>query len=198
MRQLVIYIFMLFIIMGCSRKDENQPGDNNFADLYGGNPYKGSVTGIRSEGGNQTHRWEGDGRIVLIEPTADSVSLVVMADFRDIGEVNLKFRGAYNHNSFHAESDHITFQINNQKITGIIANTDQKMSFDGTLTTEQSKLIMTIEFIQGQEGFPPGSTLEVIFDTSRKISDDDEGGCNMRMVPILGPSGMTMGMVPDC
>jgi len=197
--RLPFFLALICLIISCSKSDQQNPDDNNFATVYGGKPYKGSVVGVRSAGGTETHRWEGEGRIVFIEPKADSISMVMLADFGSVGEINLKLRGAYRGTGFFAENENIKLQIKDAKIAGNVTNAAQRMLFDGSLTPERSDLVLMVEFVQGQEGFPPGSKLEMTFDTSRKVDDDDnDGGCEMRLVPIWSPSGVTMGMVPDC
>lgn len=193
----LILLLLTLLFASCSKDSDEHVEEHDFATLYGGNPYKGTVIGTRSISGNDTHRWEGDARIVVMEATGDSASVVVMADFADVGEINLKIRGAYHRSSFYAEGEQVDFQINNQNIKGSIANQMQKIDLNGTLTSAHSDLVMVVEFLQGQDGFPPGSKLVMTFETSRNVNENT-AGCTMRVVPIWGPSGMTMGMVPDC
>lgn len=74
------------------------------------------------------------------------------------------------------------------------------MRFEGMMKKEQAKMTAQIYFKEASDPFPKGSTLSLSFDTNREVSDDDDdgSGCQMRLVPIWGPNGMTMGMVPDC
>ena len=196
----LIWCLLPFVLLlGCS-KDDMQDSREDFATLHGGSPFKGTTEGIRSESGRETHRWNGSGRMALIERSADSVSLVLMADFGDVGEVNLKIRGAYGTNSFQATGSNLNFRITDGKIDGKVANQQQKFDFSGTMSPTKSVLSVHIEFLEGQEGFPQGAVLEIRFETERNQDNisDDGGGCDLRLVPIWGPSGMTMGMVPDC
>lgn len=196
----LIWCILLFALLpGCS-KDDTAITTKDFTTLYGGRPFKGSAAGIRSQSGRETHRWGGEGRVAVIEVSRDSVSLVFMADFAEVGEVNLKIRGAYQGNGFQATGPSLDFSIVDGKISGNAVNEQQRIVFSGTIAPETSKLDMRIEFLQGQEGFPEGSVLELNLDTSREHGDSsgDGAGCNMRLVPIWSPSGMTMGMVPDC
>ncbi len=192
-------VLPFLLLLGCS-KDNMPDQGGDFATRHGGNPFKGSVVGIRSASGAETHRWDGAGRVAFIEQTADSVSLVLMADFDAVGEVNLKIRGAYGNDSFQATGSNLDFSIANGNIQGNAASRQQQFTFTGSITPTKSILNVRVEFLEGQEGFPQGSALELAFDTAREQPDgaDDGTGCNLRLVPIWSPSGVTMGMVPDC
>src|SRR5690606_16388227 len=185
-------------LLGCAKEDAQPTAD--FVTVFGGTPFNGSVTGIRSVSGSETHRWDGTGSIALIETSPDSVSLVWMADFGDVGEVNLKIRGSYEQSYFQVTGPNADFHIADGKIVGRIANEQQAITFGGTMSPERSALTVRVEFLREQEGFPEGSMLDLNFDTRRNPDGgtDGGGGCDMRLVPIWGPSGMTMGMVPDC
>lgn len=193
-----LLLAFICLTIACSKNDQENIDDNTFANVYGGKPYKGSVVAVRLADGTETHRWDGEGRIVFIEPTADSVSMVMLADLGSVGEINLKLRGAQRGSAFFADNENIKFQIREEKITGNVSNAAQRMAFNGSLSPERSGLVVTVEFVAGQEGFPPGSKLEMTFDTSREADGDNGEGCTMRMVPIWSPTGVTMGMVPDC
>lgn len=197
-RNISRYLFLFIFLLACSKEDP-QPMED-FVTLYGGAPFKGTAVGIRSVSGSETHRWDGTGSIALIETSPDSVSLIFMADIADIGEVNLKVRGAYGRDHFQATGPDHDFSISDGKVDGHVANDQQAITFGGTMSRGQSVLAVRVEFLQGQEGFPGGSALELHFDTRRDLDDDPDGGegCGVRLVPIWGPSGMTMGMVPDC
>lgn len=191
-------MLLFTLLLGCS-KDDTETAAKDFATLYGGRPFKGSAAGIRSQSGRETHRWSGEGRVAVIEVSRDSVSLVFMADFAEVGAVNLKIRGAYRGNRFQATGPSLDFSIVDGKISGNAVNEQQRIVFSGAIAPGTSMLDMRIEFLQEQEGFPEGSVLELSLDTSREHGDGSgDGGCNMRLVPIWSPSGMTMGMVPDC
>lgn len=195
----ISWFLVLFIcLLGCSKEDEQPAAD--FVTLYGGAPFKGTVTGVRSVPGSETPQWDGTGRIALIETSPDSVSLVFMADFGDIGEANLKIRGAYEHDRFEATGPNADFNIAGGNVDGYMANEQQTITFDGTLSREQSAVTVHVEFLQEQVGFPEGATLDLHFDVRRDLDDSPGGGegCDLRLVPVWGPSGMTLGMVPDC
>jgi hypothetical protein len=98
------------------------------------------------------------------------------------------------------EISDIFFRIKDQTINGKFISEAQEMSFDGNLRRDKGQMKMVAIFKQETESFPEGTGLELNFDTSRDITENDDGGsgCQMRMVPIWGPNGMTMGMVPDC
>ncbi|KGE16199.1 hypothetical protein [Sphingobacterium deserti] len=190
----------LLLLTGCS-KDGDGPSDNDdFVSLYGSKPFKGEAKGQRLLNGQVNYNWEGEARIALMEPTADSVSLLFLADFGDEGEINFKIRGAYNDGNFRAgESDpNSMFAINGNTLTGTIVNSSQSMNFNGSFEREKASVAMRVEFLEEIGAFPKNAILNLTFETSRDMTTDNGEGCEMRLVPIWSPSGVTMGMVPDC
>ncbi|WP_156309500.1 hypothetical protein [Sphingobacterium endophyticum] len=189
------------LLLGCAKDDDPPRENEDFNSLYGGIPYKGTVQGLISLKGNKLNL-SGVGTIALFEDSKDSVSIVFLADIDDLGEINIKIRGRFDRESFYMEKENsdIFFRIMDQTIDGKFISEVQEMSFGGNLRVDKSQMKMVAIFKQETESFPEGTRLELNFDTSRKIreNDDDGSGCQMRMVPIWGPNGMTMGMVPDC
>lgn len=190
------------LFLGCTKEDDQARDDEDFHSLYGGTPYKGTVHGgIALDGGNELDL-SGEGSIALIEDTRDSVSIVFLSDIEELGEINIKIRGKYDRNSFYTgnENSDIYFKITDQTINGEFISETQEMVFDGKLEREKGQMKMIAIFKSETESFPKGTRLELNFDTSREVTenDDDGSGCRMRMVPIWGPNGMSMGMVPDC
>src|SRR5690606_9114913 len=198
-----IMLFMVSILLlGCTKEDDQVRESEDFSSLYGGIPYKGTVRGsLLLEGGNKLDL-SGAGSIALIEDTRDSVSIVFLSDIEDLGEINIKIRGKYDRKSFYTgnENSDIYFKITDQTINGEFISETQEMTFDGRLEREQRQMKMLAVFKKETESFPKGTRLELNFNTSRDVTENDSGGsgCQMRMVPIWGPNGMTMGMVPDC
>lgn len=202
MKNILYSILLLTMFAACS-KDENHDFENmTFQELYGGRPYRGTAKAIITGVGATEQTIDGDGRIVLMDETADSVSLVFLADFGKTGEVNMKLRGKQDGNSFRVEGDNIPgfFRVSNESIQGNIDNPIQTMKFAGTLKREQGILQLEVYFKEATESFPQGSSLKLHLETSRKLPQegDDTSGCQTRVVPIWGPNGMTMGIVPDC
>ncbi|MBD1431444.1 hypothetical protein H8B06_01290 [Sphingobacterium sp. DN00404] len=198
-----IMLFMVSILLlGCTKEDNPARENEDFNSLYGGIPYKGTVQGRISLDEGNALDLSGDGSIALIEATSDSVSIVFLSDIDDLGEINIKIRGEFNSKSFHMgkESSGIYFRVVDQIINGKFTSETQDMVFEGKLEKESGQMEMVAIFKEETESFPEGTRLELNFDTSRKITenDDDGPGCQMRMVPIWDPNGMTMGMVPDC
>lgn len=131
--------------------------------------------------------WDGDGTITLIESSDDSVSVVFLADFENLGEVNFKMRGKVNGLNFRLEEDESAsfFRIVDEKISGNSESSAQEMRFDGKMQREQAKMTAQIYFKEASDPFPKGSTLRLNFDTKRKVSNNDTGdlpGCQMRLV----------------
>jgi len=198
-----IILFMVSILcLGCTKEDNQAQEGEDFNSLYGGIPYKGTVQGsISLDGGNELDL-SGEGSIALIEDKQDSVSIVFLSDIEDLGEINIKIRGKFDQKSFYMgnENPDIYFKVVDQIINGKFVSEMQEMDFDGKLERELGQMKMIAIFKQETESFPKGTRLELDFDTRREVTenDDDGSGCQMRMVPIWGPNGMTMGMVPDC
>ena len=188
------------LLLGCAKDDGPARKQEDFNSLYGGLPYKGKVQGrIFLE--EKEISLAGNGTIALIEGTKDSVSVVFLADIEDLGEINLKIRGRFGRESFFLEneSSDMFFRIMNQEIEGRFISESQEMTFVGNLGREKGQMKMTAVFKQETDSFPTGTRLYLDFDTGRRVTEDDDlSGCQMRMVPIWGPNGMTMGMVPDC
>lgn len=198
---LSLVIACLLLLSGCTKDDDGQDANQNFNEVFGGKPYKGTAIGIRSQDGVENYTWNGEGRVALIEATADSVSIVFMADFGELGEMNFKVRGKYDHSTYRMDTTdpNIFFRITDEKITGAIDNAQQEMAFEGTMKREMTTMRMRVSFKEANGPFPKGSALDLTFDTHRRPDDNDNGeGCQMRLVPIWSPSGVTMGMVPDC
>lgn len=191
----------LILLSACSKDNGGQDTNQNFNETFGGKPFKGTAKGVLLEDGVESYTWNGEGRVAFIEATADSVSIVFMADFGELGETNFKVRGKYDISSYRMEptDPNIFFRIIDGKITGAIDNAQQEMSFEGTMRRETTVMHMRVNFKEENGPFSKGSTLDLTFDTRRTIDDNgDGGGCQMRLVPIWSPTGVTMGMVPDC
>ncbi|TDS11691.1 hypothetical protein [Sphingobacterium paludis] len=188
------------LITSCSKQADEPLDNTNFVSLYGSKPFKGEAKGQRSMNGQVDYNWAGDAHIALIEPTADSVSLVFLADFGDEGEINFKIRGAYRDQNFQAgENDpKSSFSISSNNLTGTIVNVSQTMDFNGRFEREKAIVTMRVQFLEEVGAFRKNAVLNLNFDTSRDMETDDGEGCAMRLVPIWSPSGVTMGMVPDC
>lgn len=192
---------LLLMLAGCSKDDNSgSGGKKNFIDAYGGSPFRGTSKGILVRNDNSSLTWNGKGTVVLTEAEADSVSMIFRADFGNAGSVNFKLRGqqqGMNYLSGDPNASH--FRIADNKISGRVSNTSQEMTFEGNGAPGKVFMTMHVTFKEEMDGFPKGSVLTISFDTSRDLSDENDGeGCQMRLVPIWSPSGMTMGMVPDC
>lgn len=202
MKKLFTIFMVSLLFFGCSKDDSTPMADGNFDELFGGRPYKGTARGVRSQHGEADYTWNGEGRIAVIEASNDSVSVVFMADFDDQGEINLKFRGKIHGSDLRLEAadSENYFVISQEKIDGKIENAAQSMSIDGVFQRGKADLIMSVYFKETDRAFPAGSTLNLQLNTSREIptENDNDSGCGVRVVPIWGPNGMTMGMVPDC
>lgn len=198
---LSLVIACLLLLSGCTKDNDGEDANQNFNEVFGGKPYKGTAKGVLFQNETPIYTWDGEGRIALIEATADSVSIVFMADFGNDDEMNIKLRGKLDGAAYLMETtdpDNF-FRIVDEKITGQINNAQQQMIFDGSLRRETAAMNMRVTFKEATDVFPAGSVLELTFDTRRTIDDNDDGeGCQMRLVPIWSPSGVTMGMVPDC
>lgn len=202
MKVLIRILVLSLVLVGCSKDGDEIAPKDNFSDLFGGKPFKGTAEGVRINEGDENYTWNGEGTVAVIEASGDSVSIVFMADFGEEGDINLKMRGKVEGSNFLMESEGSAsfFRIVNEKITGDISNDAQEMNFEGTLREEQANMKVRVYFKETTGAFPKGSSLNLTFKTSREVSEDDDSGegCQMRMVPIWGPNGMTMGMVPDC
>lgn len=196
-----IVLLVLFILsLGCAKESDQL--DEGFTSLYGGIPYKGTISGrVSIDGGNELDL-SGKGSIALIEATRDSVSIVFMSDIDGLGEINIKIRGKFDGKSFYMddENPNIYFKIIDQNMEGKSVSDSQDMIFEGKLERERGQMKMVAVFKQETESFPKGTRLELSFNTNRDISrsEGDVGGCPTRLVPVWSPNGVVMGMVPDC
>ncbi|GGC14397.1 hypothetical protein GCM10011386_02660 [Parapedobacter defluvii] len=189
----------LALLMGCSKDENEQLGKGRFGEQFGGTPYRGDATGELFVDDELIYVWEGSATVSAIEQTADSVSLVFLANFGDEGEVNLKMRGRDHNGDFLLESPDGVLHVVDSKISGRIENTAQTIALSGDVHERYVSADIEVLFNQGTDVFPAGSMLKLAFRTSRETEDTGDGdGCTMRLVPIWSPNGMTMGMVPDC
>jgi len=202
MRVFIGLLTLTLLLVGCTKEEDGEITKEDFASVYGGKPFVGTAKGIQFQDGAEYYTWNGEGRLALIETTADSVSIVFMADFASEGEINFKVRGKFEGGRFHMETEdpQIFFRVADEKISGNLDNAAQDMSFEGTMKQEKVNMVMEVLFKEENGPFAKGSSLKLSFDASRQVTGDDEDGegCKMRLVPIWGPNGMTMGMVPDC
>lgn len=190
------------LFFSCSKDDTAEPdASEDFISTYGGDPFLGDATGKLTLNGEFLQRWNGDATISLLEPEGDSVSMVFRADFGGEGEVNFMLRGQQlGMDYFSGEEPHNYFKVSESNISGQTQNALQHMTFDGYLFAGRASMDMTVEFLEEMDSFPKGSILELSFDGHRDVETDDGSGegCQMKLVPIWGSNGMTMGMVPDC
>ena len=202
MKKIVLLIGCI-LFLGCAKENDENTNFKNFTEEYGGKPFKGSVTQVVTGEGFEDINWNGDGMITLIEASDDSISVVFLADFGNQSEINFKMRGIVDGLNFRFEDDESAsfFHVVDEKISGNSESTVQQMRFDGTMKKDQAKMTAQIYFKDANGPFPKGANLKLDFNTSREITNNDDGGdygCQMRLVPIWSPSGVTMGMVPDC
>lgn len=197
-----LWIIALIFCLGCSKSEPTANEAQDFVALYGGKPFKGTAKGKRSQDGQVNYQWTGEANIVLMDKTADSVSLVLMADFGEEGAINFKVRGAYDGQRFFTSDPQqpaVFFEINDGRVNSNIKNDLQTMLFSGSMSPEKAFVQMEVAFLQASGIFPAGSVFDMQFDTTREgAGADDTEGCQTRLVPIWSPSGVTMGMVPDC
>ncbi|MHC8948839.1 hypothetical protein [Sphingobacterium hungaricum] len=202
MKSIIKLCIGILVFTSCTKDSEEINSKENFTARYGGKPFVGTAKGARSQDGVTNYTWNGEGRIALIEALGDSVSMVFMADFGDKGEINFKVRGKFDESTYRMETSDPTiyFRILEEQITGSIKNAGQQMLFQGSMQQEQVKMTMQVDFMEENGPFPKGSSLNLSFDTNREVSenDGDGSGCGTRLVPIWSPSGVTMGLVPDC
>ncbi|GHE23404.1 hypothetical protein [Sphingobacterium griseoflavum] len=195
------FLWIGLFLVSCAKTDDDTAVSDSFVHNYGGKPFVGSAKGQRTVNGQVDYEWNGEGRVVLMDVTADSVSILFMADFDAEGEINFKVRGAYNATDFLADGDAPTqvFSVARERINGQVVNSAQSIVFSGNLQREKAAVHMRVEFLEGTSVFPVNSVLDLWFDTERNISEgSDTEGCALRLVPIWSPTGVTMGMVPDC
>jgi hypothetical protein len=195
----IVFLIVAILSLGCSK--ENDHSNESFTSLYGGAPYKGTVSGSVSIDGNEL-ALSGKGSIALMEATKDSVSIVFLSDLDKLGEINIKVPGKFDGKSFYMEDENpnIYFKIIDQNIDGKSISDRQEMTFGGKLERERGQMKMIAVFKQETESFPKGTRLELNFDTKRDPSNSNgnPGGCGTRLVPVWSPNGVVMGMVPDC
>ncbi len=80
------------------------------------------------------------------------------------------------------------------------------LRFDGNATDTRLRLRNTVTLDAPKDGAPAGTVLDYAYDLRRpatraaaKTDDKAEGGCRMRLVPLVTfGGGMTMSQVPDC
>ena len=208
MRAIILFTFatvLAFVVfMGCSKDEKPHTSQSSFGDQFGGTPYRGDATGKLFINGSLQYTWEGNATVSAIEQTTDSISLVFQANFGDEGEINLKIRGQDDNGNFLLESPGTVFRIIDNDIFGQFENDAQTLSFSGDFRERHVFADVDVLFIESTDVFPAGSTLTLAFRATREIAVDapdtpnDGNGCTMRLVPVWSPSGLTMGMVPDC
>ncbi|WP_028295288.1 hypothetical protein [Olivibacter sitiensis] len=196
----ILFSCLLAIGIACSKDEQGgQEHEASFSEKYGGQPYTGEAKGELLIDGKVVHTFEGKGTVAAIEPTNDSISLVFRADFDASGEITFKVRGQQRGENFFSENEAINFRIVDQEIEGEMTNSVQQIHFSGDAREKLVFMDMNVLFLENSDPFPKGSTLKLAFRTSREVTDSEDGeGCQMRLVPIWSPNGMTMGMVPDC
>lgn len=89
----LISLFTFISLLGGCAKEGDTKAENNFDSLYGGKPFKGTAKSVLTGEGFENVNWNGDGTVTLIESSADSVSMVFLADFGNQSEINFKLRG---------------------------------------------------------------------------------------------------------
>ena len=208
MKVTILTVFAVALVtigfMGCSKNEKSPPAPSGFGDQYDGTPYRGDATGKLFTDGSLQYTWEGNATVSAIEQTADSISLVFQADFGDEGEINLKIRGQDRDGNFLLENPDEVFRVIDNDIFGQFENDAQAVSFSGDFRERHVFADVDVLFHEDTDVFPAGSTLKLAFRATREIAVEDPGtsnggnGCTLRLVPVWSPSGMTMGMVPDC
>ncbi|QNL51669.1 hypothetical protein H8S90_08890 [Olivibacter sp. SDN3] len=201
----VLYLVLLPVLLcyGCNKDGNVEPeAREDFISTYGGDPFLGDATGRLTLNDEFLYRWKGDATIALLEAHDDSVSIVFRADFGEEGEMNFKLRGQQQGMDYlSGEEPDDYFKVSENNISGQSRNASQYMTFDGRMAAGRVSMDMTVEFMEEMDHFPQGSILELSFSGRREVEQDDGSsgeGCQMKLVPIWSPNGMTMGMVPDC
>lgn len=203
MKKIKLICVLFLMLQGCAKDNDTTSSRNNFESLYGGKPFKGSAKVVLEREGFDKLTWNGDGLVALVESSSDSISIVFLADLGKNNEINLKLRGKVDgpNFSFNGPNASTFFHIVDKAITGNLSNPAQEMRFEGTMNEQRTRLNAEIYFKQANDPFPQGAKLYLTLDTKRAVvvdGDDNGTGCDMRVVPIWSPTGITMGMVPDC
>lgn len=177
-----LMLFLLFAFVSCSKSEQENLGAEDFVSFYGGTPFKGNAKGVLSKDGQTIYEWNGDGRVAIIESTADSASIVFMADFGNQGEINFKMRGAYSGLDYRSSDQNRNpiFMISDHLISGEVINQEQQMIFQGSMEKYKTILNTQVQFMKATEPFPEGSVLNLTIDAERSVEegDSDSDGCH--------------------
>lgn|GEM_PF-801169 len=195
-----LYLIATILVMGgCSKDNSEGDGKDSFISAYDGTPFRGTSKGMVVIG-NSSRTWNGKSSIALTDIKADSASMVFRADFGDDATINFMLRGREQGMSLISDASATSnFRIADRNISGKVNNPSQEIVLEGTSSANKIFMTMKVTFKEETDGFPKGTVLTVSFDAERESGDGNGGeGCQLRMVPIWGPNGMTMGMVPDC
>lgn len=191
--------------------DSNKDSNQSFMDLYGGDPYTGTVqVDIVLPDGSYAATEYGDGSAHFADQGGSEARLVVFGaieeDAGETGDAGFWTDGIYDEMSWKSDSEDVLLGIGTDgAITGAGTISPQEFRFDGAMSETRFELVAEIEALEETEGgFPAGTTFIFRYNFGRDVEHggDGNGECNRivwqpRYVAGFDGSAQTI-QVPVC
>lgn len=196
---------------GCGT-DSNNDIEQSFMELYGGDPYTGTVqVDIVLPNGSNVSTEFGDGSAHFSDLGGSEARLVVFGAIEDdageTGDAGFWTDGTYyDEMSWKNDSEDVLLEIGTDGvITGAGTISPQEFRFDGAMSETRFELVAKIEALEETDGgFPAGTTFTFRYNFGRDVEHEGDGNgkCNRivwqpRYVAGFDGSGSTI-QVPVC
>ncbi|TXK52143.1 hypothetical protein FVR03_01605 [Pontibacter qinzhouensis] len=190
---------MLLLLLGCNRDEE---ATETFIQKVDGEPYKGTASIQVNTGKGPGNTIEGTTSFQLMDVKGDSATIAITTKLPNNNTLNLKIKGKQDGQAWQSGEKELTFHVSAQGIiSGETTTPQEKFKFDGSLS-ETNLVLKThiVQLVQVDE-FPAGTELMIMHNAQRELKqggNGSSGGCNLVLRPISTPTGLVMGMVPEC
>lgn len=205
----VIFPLCLLVMISCGT-DSNHDNGQSFMELYGGDPYTGTINvniqppdelrEFRSGEGASAHFTENENNQATFV-----VHGIMEEDSGENGDAGFVSNGVYTNMEWESEPGNVTLKIDkNGHISGGGTLHPQHFQFEGTLTEGHLELKVEIEVLEETGGgYPAGTRFEFNYKLYRSVDGTSNESCSdiryeMRPVANIGAGTIDMIQVPIC
>ncbi|MFT2007887.1 hypothetical protein ACMA1I_04365 [Pontibacter sp. 13R65] len=191
--------YSLLLLLSCKK---DYAAEQTFIQKYNGEPYKGTAAVTINTGASPGNTVNGTSSAQLMEVRGDSATVVITTKLSNINSLNLKIKGKQDKEVWSSAEGELNLQISPQGIiSGQTTTQQEQYDFEGSMTETNFILKMHVVQLKQIDNLPAGTQLTVTYNAQREKHENSSGGkgnCRTVVRPISTPTGVVMGMVPEC